>query len=119
MIQVYIKTNNEGYIEEVPSNIFLQEFTDWIQIDEGDGDKYAHAQSNYLSKPLYNSDNTHNYIFENSNIRETTDQEKEEERKNQSSNEVQSSEDFESMYLLDLDYRITLLENGIKESDLV
>ena len=49
-IGVYVKVNEEGYIINVNSDIFLQDFTGWQKIDEGYGDKFAHAQSQYFEK---------------------------------------------------------------------
>ncbi len=69
-ISVYIKTNSDGYITEVGSDIFIKDFTGWIKIDEGDGDKYAHAQSQYFDKPLVSENGNYNYKFENSIVKE-------------------------------------------------
>lgn len=69
-ISVYIKTNSDGYITEVGSDIFIKDFTGWIKIDEGDGDKYAHAQSQYFGKPLVDEFGNYNYKFENYLVKE-------------------------------------------------
>lgn len=53
LIKVYIKINENRYVTAVNSSIFLSDTTNWIQIDEGIGDKYAHAQGNYFDKPLF------------------------------------------------------------------
>lgn len=45
---VYVKTNDSGYITAVNSSAFLPDTTGWVQIDEGTGDKYHHAQGNYF-----------------------------------------------------------------------
>jgi len=47
-IGVYAKRNEIGEIIEVNSDIFIKDFTGWEKIDEGYGDKYAHAQSMYF-----------------------------------------------------------------------
>ena len=60
-IGVYVKTNTEGYITEIGSDIFIKDLTGWKKIDEGYGDRYAHAQSQYFDKPLVNDDGTYNY----------------------------------------------------------
>ena len=60
-ISVYVKRNEDGYITEVGSDIFIQDLTGWTKIDEGYGDKYAHAQSQYFDKPLINDNGTYNY----------------------------------------------------------
>ncbi len=51
-IAVYVKVNEEGYVTDVNSDIFLKDFTGWQKIDEGFGDKYAHAQSQYFGNIL-------------------------------------------------------------------
>lgn len=48
MAIVYVRVDNENRITSVNSNYFIEDLTDWIQIDEGIGDKYAHAQGNYF-----------------------------------------------------------------------
>ena len=69
-ISVYIKTNADGYITEVNSDIFIKDLTGWIKIDEGDGDRYAHAQSQYFEKPLVGEFGNYNYKFENYLVKE-------------------------------------------------
>lgn len=51
-ISVYAKLNREGYITELASDIFLKDFSGWIKIDEGDGDKYVHPQMCYFEDGL-------------------------------------------------------------------
>ena len=62
-IKVYIKFNSNHEIIEVGSSIFIKDLTGWIEIDEGYGDKYSHAQSQYFDKPLMNEDGTYNYKY--------------------------------------------------------
>lgn len=59
LIGVYVKKNSEGYITDVNSDIFIKDFTGWIKIDEGNGDKFAHAQSQYFDRLI---DDNGNYI---------------------------------------------------------
>lgn len=80
MIQIYAKADAAGRVDQMGSSVFLTDFTGWVQIDEGDGDRYAHAQGNYLEKPLMDADGTHNYILDGSTIREATAAEKEAEK---------------------------------------
>ena len=63
-IGVYVKTNADGYITEVGSDIFIKDLTGWTKIDESYGDKYAHAQSQYFDKPLINDNGTYNYKYD-------------------------------------------------------
>lgn len=67
-IGVYIKTNADGYVTEVGSDIFIKDLTGWAKIDTGFGDKCAHAQSQYFDKPLIGDDGVHNYKYENGSV---------------------------------------------------
>ena len=67
-IKVYIKVNSNNEVVEINSEIFIKDFTGWIEIDSGFGDKYAHAQSQYFNKPLVNEDGQFNYKYENGEI---------------------------------------------------
>ena len=58
---VYVRTDDAGSITEINSSAFLQDTTDWVQIDSGYGDKYHHAQGNYLPGPLYNERGIYRY----------------------------------------------------------
>ena len=74
-IKVYIKTDENNNIITVNSSIFLNDLTDWIEIDSGTGDKYAHAQGHYLSKPLTNENSVYNYKYIDGVIIEKTPEE--------------------------------------------
>ena len=50
---VYVKIDEQNRVTTVNSSAFLDNTENWIQIDEGIGDKYAHAQGNYFDKPVY------------------------------------------------------------------
>lgn len=75
--KVYIKTFN-GLVTQIEGGLYPpKDLTDWVLIDEGMQDpKYTHPQGNYLDKPLTNQNKTHNYIYENNVVRETTAEEK-------------------------------------------
>lgn len=49
---VYVKPNESGYITAVNSSAFLLDTAGWTEIDSGYGDRYHHAQGNYLPKPI-------------------------------------------------------------------
>ena len=51
--QVYIVIDGKNRIVSVDSSAFLSDTTGWVQIDEGTGDRYHHAQGNYFPKTLY------------------------------------------------------------------
>ena len=58
---VYVKTNSDEVITEVDSSAFILDTTGWVYIDEGIGDKYHHAQNNYLSAGLTDENGIFNY----------------------------------------------------------
>ena len=49
--KVFIVVTDTSNIIDVNSDAFLSDTTGWVQIDEGTGDKYHHAQNNYFPKP--------------------------------------------------------------------
>lgn len=51
-IGVYVKLNEEGFVTDVSSDIFITNFEGWQKIDEGYGDRFAHAQSQYFGEPI-------------------------------------------------------------------
>lgn len=73
--KVYIKTDSNNNVTAVNSSIFLSDFTGWIYIDEGYGDKYAHAQGNYFDKPIMTDDGIYRYKYVNGAVAEKTDEE--------------------------------------------
>lgn len=62
---VYVKVNESGYITAVNSSAFLNDFTGWTEIDQGQGDKYHHAQGNYFPLPLFTSGGAYRYKLVN------------------------------------------------------
>ena len=75
-IKVYVKINEQNIITDINSSIFLNNVEGYIQIDEGSGDRYAHAQGNYLEKSLFDESGRYNYKLEDGKILELTDEEK-------------------------------------------
>jgi hypothetical protein len=75
-IKVYAKVNSDNYITDINSEIFLNDKTGYVQIDSGDGDKFAHAQGNYFDKPLIDSDGFYNYKLDKGKAVERTSTEK-------------------------------------------
>ena len=51
--RVYVLTDERDSILDVNSDTFLADTAGWVQIDEGVGDRYHHAQGNYLPGPKY------------------------------------------------------------------
>ena len=76
MAKVYIKTDEQTRIVEINSDLFLSDLNGWMQIDEGQGDMYAHAQGHYLDKPLMETDGIYAYKWANGAAVERTEAEK-------------------------------------------
>ena len=59
--KVYVQTDENGIITAVNSSAFLPDVTGWIEIDEGTGDHFHHAQGNYLPDGLTDERGLYNY----------------------------------------------------------
>lgn len=76
-IKVYAKLDENRVITAIQSEIFLNDTTGYICIDMGYGDKYSHAQGNYLEKGLIDEQGRYNYKYVDETLVELTDEEKE------------------------------------------
>lgn len=72
---VYAKVNESGYIADINSSAFLSDLSGWTEIDCGSGDKYHHAQGNYLPGPLMTEGGAYRYKLVNSKVIECTPEE--------------------------------------------
>lgn len=75
MYQVYVKLNEQNLITAINSSAFLSDTSGWVQIDEGEGDKYHHAQGNYLPKPIRTDDWDYRYKLEDGKVVELSEEE--------------------------------------------
>lgn len=78
MVKVYINKDLENNITSINSEIFLseEEMSTMTEIDQGQGDKYAHAQSQYLDKELVDEHGRYNYKYVDSKVVEVAEAEK-------------------------------------------
>lgn len=60
---VFIKCDENLRIIEVNSDAFISGSSGWVQIDEGIGDRYHHAQNNYFPKPKYDERGIPRYSY--------------------------------------------------------
>ena len=58
--KVLAKTDNVGRVTAINSDAFVNG-DGWTQIDEGEGDRYRHAQNNYLLEPLTDERGVYRY----------------------------------------------------------
>ena len=70
--KVYIKTDDNNLVTAINSSAFLSDPAGWIEIDEGEGDKYHHAQGNYLPKGLMTDDGIYQYKYADGTVQERT-----------------------------------------------
>jgi hypothetical protein len=61
--QVYINIDGMGNVTKIFSTAFETPSYNSILIDEGEGDKYRHAQTSYLDKPLISLQGQYNYQY--------------------------------------------------------
>lgn len=61
--KVYILYDDAGRVMDVNSDAFLSDATGWVQIDEGTGDRFRHAQNNYFPKPKYDDRGIPRYAY--------------------------------------------------------
>ena len=73
---VYAKLDNENRIIAINSSAFLSDTDGWTQIDEGIGDRYHHAQGNYLEKGLVDEHGRYNYRYVDGQVVEIPETEK-------------------------------------------
>ena len=61
IFKVFVKVDISGIIAAINSDAFLTDTTGWTLIDEGDSDRYHHAQGNYLPNPLMTEESIYRY----------------------------------------------------------
>ena len=74
--KVYIRVDGNNNITEVNSSAFISDIEGLIAIDEGIGDKYHHAQGNYLEKGLFDEFGCYNYKLVDGAVIERATEEK-------------------------------------------
>lgn len=73
---VLARTDEQNRITEINSSAFVADANGWTKIDEGWGDKYHHAQGNYLPKPLMDERGVYRYKLEEGQAMERTQEER-------------------------------------------
>lgn len=77
--KVYIKVNEYGVVTAINSSAFLSDTTGWIEVDEGYGDKFHHAQGNYLLTALMNENGIYLYEYKDGTVKIRSDSDIQEE----------------------------------------
>lgn len=76
MYKVYVKTNDAGEIIAINSDAFLDIQDGWENIDEGSGDRFHHAQGNYLPAPVTDEHGRYNFKLVDGVVTAIPDEEK-------------------------------------------
>lgn len=69
---VYLLTDESNRITAINSSAFLHDTEGWTLIDQGHGDRYAHAQGNYLDKPIMDDRGIYRYKLVDGVVTERT-----------------------------------------------
>ena len=70
MHKVFIRTDADRRVTAINSDAFLPETEGWMQIDEGVGDRYHHAQGNYLPRSLLTDEGIPRYVLVDGKVQE-------------------------------------------------
>ena len=66
--KVLVRVDDAGRVVEINSSAFITNTDGWTEIDSGRGDKYHHAQGNYLESPLIDERGLFLYKLENGKV---------------------------------------------------
>ena len=72
MYKVYIQTNPSNIVTAINSDAFLPDTDGWTLIDQGETDKFHHAQGNYLPKSIMNEQGVYQYKLVDGKVVERT-----------------------------------------------
>ena len=72
---VYIRVDDAGRVVDINSSAFLTDTDGWVQIDRGHGDRFHHAQGNYLHGPLVDERGVYRYKLADGAVVERTAEE--------------------------------------------
>lgn len=70
--KVLALVDDAGRVVAINSNAFVRDTAGWVEIDEGFGDRYHHAQGHYLGGPLRDERGVYRYRLEDGAVMERT-----------------------------------------------
>lgn len=118
--KVYVLPDAEGRITRIDGGYTLdniKDFTDWVLIDEGYGDRYNLCQGNYLDKPLNDDRGICRYKLVDGEVQERTQEEMDADYAARPAPEP-TTEELLLETAADHEYRLCLMELGVTEDDL-
>lgn len=69
---VYVQVNEGSCVVAVSSSAFLTQTDGWVEVERGTGDRFHHAQGNYLPQSLYTDEGVPRYKLLEGGIVERT-----------------------------------------------
>ncbi|MBR4068643.1 MAG: hypothetical protein IKK08_08480 [Clostridia bacterium] len=106
---VFVQTDDQGRVIGINSDAFLPSTDGWEKVAEGHGDKFHHAQGNYLPQPVYDEEGRANWKLEGGQPILRTDAEKAADVQPDAQPPAQGEQ------IAKLEEQITELENRIAE----
>ena len=76
--KVLVRVDDAGRVVAINSDAFVTDTGVWTEIDSGWGDKYHHAQGNYLPGPLMDDRGVYRYKLVDGKVVERTQEEMDE-----------------------------------------
>lgn len=73
--KVLVLVDDAGRVVEINSSAFVTDMDGWVEINSGWGDKYHHAQGNYLPKPKMDERGIYRYKLVDGKVVERTQEE--------------------------------------------
>lgn len=63
LYKVLVQVDDASRVTAINSDAFISDETGWTVVDVGTGDRYHHAQNNYLTYPLIDDRGVYRYKF--------------------------------------------------------
>ena len=73
--RVLVRVDDSGRVTDINSSAFVFDTDGWMEIDSGYGDRYHHAQNNYLPAPLMDDRRIYRWKLEDGKPVERSQQE--------------------------------------------
>lgn len=73
--KVLVRVDSAGRVLAINSSAFVQDASGWVEIDSGYGDRYHHAQGNYLPLPMINERGVYRYKLVDGKVAKRTQEE--------------------------------------------
>lgn len=118
--KVYVLPDAEGRITRIDGGYTIsniKDFTNWVLIDEGYGDRYNLCQGNYFDKPIMDDRGIYRYKLVDGKTVERTQEEMDADYAARPAPEP-TTEELLLETAADHEYRICLMELGVTENDL-